>query len=102
MDLAAGTETLFKDLRYAVRQFVRNPVFTAVAVMSLAIGIGANTAIFSIIDAILLKALPVRDPQELVILTNPNFSGVSDGMDSGERGLMSYVEFEQLRDHATT
>src|SRR5215469_10667682 len=102
MDLAAGTETLFKDLRYALRQFVRNPVFTAVAVLSLAIGIGANTAIFSILNSILLKSLPVREPQRLVILTNPNSSGVSDGLDTGERSLMTYVEFTQLRDHATT
>jgi predicted permease len=102
MSIAAWTETLVKDLRYALRQFVRNPVFTAVAVLSLAIGIGANTAIFSIIDSILLKSLPVRDPQELVILTDPNSSGVSDGLDNGERGLMTYAEFEQLRDHSTT
>jgi len=102
MDLAAGMDTLLKDLRYAVRQFVRNPVFTAVAVLSLAIGIGANTAIFSILNAILLKSLPVRDPQELVILTNPNTSGVSDGLSTGERDLMTYVEFSQLRDRVTT
>jgi predicted permease len=102
MNIASWTETLVKDLRYALRQFLRNPVFTAVAVLSLAIGIGANTAIFSIIDAILLKSLPVRDPQELVILTDPNAAGVSDGLDSGERGLMTYAEFTQLRDHATT
>jgi predicted permease len=102
MDLAAGTDMLFKDLRYALRQFARNPVFTAVAVLSLAIGIGANTAIFSILNTILLKSLPVRDPQELVILTNPNTSGVSDGLSTGERDLMTYVEFTQLRDRVTT
>lgn len=102
MDLTAGIETLLKDLRYALRQFVRNPVFTAVAVLSLAIGIGANTAIFSILNAVLLKSLPVRAPQELVILTNPNASGVSDGLDTGERNLMTYAEYAQLRDRATT
>src|SRR5215471_5784174 len=102
MDLAAGIETLFKDLRYAVRQFARNPVFTAVAVLSLAIGIGANTAIFSILNSILLKSLPVHEPDRLVILTNPNSSGVSDGLDTGERNLMTYVEFTQLRDRITT
>src|SRR5258708_12974182 len=53
-------------------------------------------------NVILLKSLPVRDPQELVILTNPNASGVSDGLDSGERSLMTYAEFTQLRDHATS
>ncbi len=102
MDVAAWTDTFFKDLRYASRQFTRNPVFTVVAVLSLAIGIGANTAIFSLMNVILLKSLPVRDPQELVILTNPNASGVSDGMDTGERALMTYAEFTQLRDHTTT
>jgi predicted permease len=102
MSIAAWTETLLKDLRYAVRQFARNPVFTAVAVASLAIGIGANTAIFSVLDAAMLKSLPVRDPQGLVMLTNPNVSGVSDGMSSGDRGMLTYVEFAELRDHATT
>src|SRR5258708_21264355 len=100
MDVAAWTDTFLKDLRYASRQFTRNPVFTVVAVLSLAIGIGANTAIFSLMNVILLKSLPVRDPQELVILTNPNASGVSDGLDSGERSLMTYAKFTQLRDHA--
>jgi predicted permease len=102
MNLPFWIDAVSKDLRYAGRQFVRNPVFTAVAVLSLAVGIGANTAIFGIINAIVLKSLPVRDPQELVILTNPNASGVSDGLDSGERNLMTYAEFVQLRDHATT
>lgn len=102
MSIASLAETLLKDLRYALRQFVRNPVFTGVAILSLAIGIGANTAIFSLINAILLRSLPVRDPQQLVILTNPNASGVSSGLNSGERDLMTYVEFTQLRDHVTT
>src|SRR6516225_5211924 len=102
MSLTTWTEAVIKDLRYAVRQFVRNPVFTCVAVLSLAIGIGANTAIFSVLDSVLLRSLPVRDPQELVILTDPNSSGVSAGFSSGERGLLSYAEFAQLRDHATS
>ena len=102
MNLAGWTETLFKDLRFALRQFTRNPLFTLVAVLSLALGIGANTAIFSIINAILLKSLPVRDPQELVIFTDPGMSGVSSGMDTGVRGLITYAEFIQLRDHVTT
>jgi predicted permease len=102
MSIAAWTETLLKDLRYAVRQFARNPVFTAVAVASLAIGIGANTAIFSVLDAAMLKSLSVRDPRGLVMLTNPNESGVSSGLSTGERGMLSYAEFVQLRDHLTT
>ena len=102
MDVTAWAETLSKDLRFALRQFIRNPVFSAVAVLSLALGIGANTAIFSIINAILLKSLPVRDPQELVILTDPDFSGVNSGLDSGERNQVTYTEFTELRDHVTT
>jgi predicted permease len=102
MSVSAWTETLSKDVRYALRQFARNPVFTCVAVLSLAVGIGANTAIFSIMDAVLLKSLPVRNPKELVSLSDPNTSGVSSGMDNGERSLISYAEFAQLRDHAKT
>src|SRR5580765_8512879 len=102
MPFAAWTETLLKDLRYAARQFSRNPVFTLVAVASLAIGIGANTAIFSVMNVVMLKSLPVRDPQGLVMLTDPNTSGVSSGLNSGERGMLTYWEFTQLRDHATS
>jgi predicted permease len=102
MTIAAWTEDLLKDLRYALRQFTRNPVFTAVAVASLAIGIGANTAIFSVLNAAMLKSLPIRDPQGLVMLTDPNQSGVSSGMSTGDRGMLTYAEFTQLRDHATS
>jgi predicted permease len=102
MDIAAWIETLFKDLRYATRQFTRNPVFTLVAVASLAIGIGANTAIFSVMNAAMLKSLPVRDPQTLVMLTDPNQSGVSSGLTTGDRGMLTYPEFAQIRDHSTT
>jgi predicted permease len=102
MPIAAWIETLLKDLRYAARQFSRNPVFTLVAIASLAIGIGANTAIFSVMNVVMLKSLPVRDPQGLVMLTDPNTSGVSSGMNSGERGMLTYAEFANLRDHTTT
>src|SRR5437667_847281 len=57
------------DFRYAVRVLAKNPVFTAVAVLTLALGIGANTAIFTLLDQILLRLLPVKDPQPLVLLT---------------------------------
>src|SRR5262245_28474313 len=59
-----------QDLRIAVRQLIGTPVVTAVAVLSLALGIGANTAIFSLINSLLLRALPVKDPQRLAIITD--------------------------------
>src|SRR5438094_754685 len=61
-------ETFLKDLRYALRMLRRSPAFTAVAVLSLALGIGANTAIFSLIDTLMLKMLPVKQPGQLVEL----------------------------------
>lgn len=75
-------ERLFQDCRYALRMLRRNPVFTAVAVVSLALGIGANTAIYSFMDAILLRGLPVQRPEELVLL-----NWQTKGMPSVVRGL---------------
>src|SRR6266545_3590563 len=58
-------ETLFQDLRYGMRMLLKRKGFTAVAALSLALGIGANTAIFSLIDAVLLKALSIERPEQL-------------------------------------
>lgn len=76
---ARGTnliESLFQDIRYALRILARTPVITGVAILSLALGIGANTAIFSLIDGAMLRMLPVANPQELVQLRmqNPQFA----------------------------
>src|SRR5207302_9151430 len=97
MSITAWLDDLLKDLRYAARQFSRNPVFTAVAVASLAVGIGANTAIFSVMNSAMLKSLPVRDPQSLVMLTDPNQSGVSSVLSTGGRVMLTYWQFTQLR-----
>ena len=59
-------DTLFADLRYAVRRLIVNPGFTAVSILTLALGIGASTAIFSVVDAVLLRALPYPNPEEIV------------------------------------
>ncbi len=90
-----------QDLRHAIRVLASHPGFTVVAVLSLALGIGANTAIFSLLNNVLMSTLPVRNPQELVILTDPTSSGVAQGSQSGERSLATYQEFRDLQDRNT-
>jgi len=88
-DLFASLDILLRDLRYAVRALRLSPVFTIVAALSLALGIGANTAIFSILNAVMLKSLPVDHPEELVAvvrsggteLTNPIWEAIRDQQD---------------------
>ena len=88
-----------QDLRHACRILAASPGFTTVAVLSLALGIGANTAIFSLLNGVLMSRLPVRNPHELVILTDPGSRGVSRGAQQGERSLATYEEFLQLQEN---
>ena len=93
-------ESLFQDVRYGVRMLTRNPAFSAVAVLTLALAIGANTAIFTVVNALLLKMLPVKAPQELVVVGNPaNVSSRWHGTPATE--YFSYPLYREFRDNNT-
>ena len=88
-------ETILKDLRFGLRQLRLNPTFTIVAVLSLALGIGANTAVFQLIDAIRLQALPVQKPQELAYIDFAKGSNRS-GWFSSRSARLTYAQWEEI------
>lgn len=93
-------KSLLNDVRHTLRLLRKNPGFTTIAVGSLALGLGANTAIFSLLDQVLLRPLPVTKPSELVLLESP---GANRGMFNGDNSdrLFSYPMYRQLRDGTT-
>ncbi|MGC2511806.1 MAG: permease prefix domain 1-containing protein, partial [Acidobacteriaceae bacterium] len=88
-------ESFLKDVAYGLRSLLRSPALTAVALLSLAVGIGANTAIFSFLDAVLLRNLPVQQPSQLVVLGDGIDSGLSDVW--ADANLYSYSFYRDLQ-----
>jgi putative ABC transport system permease protein len=91
-------ETVWSDLRFGARLLRFNPVFAAAAILSLALGIGANTAIFQLLDAVRMRTLPVKNPQELATVKIDGRNGTS-GNASGRFDDVTYALWEQIREH---
>jgi predicted permease len=93
-------EDFVQDLRFGLRVLRKSPGFTAAVVLTLALGIGATTAIFTLVDAVMLKSLPVANPKQLYRLGDNNGCCVTSGtQDNGSFVLYSYHLYENLRDH---
>ena len=95
-------EALLRDLRYGVRGLLRNPGFTAVAVLTIALAIGANSAVFSLLNQALIRALAVQDPERLVVLSfagsHPGHTSSAGGNTLGHKHEFSYPMYRDLRD----
>ncbi len=94
-------ETLLQDLRYGARTLWRNPVFAGAVILTLALGIGANTAIFTLLDAVVLRRLPVERPGELYVFGAWYGEGSmhSDGVPDRDTNLFSYPLYQDFREH---
>ena len=94
-------ETLIKDLKYGLRGLFKRKGFAAIAVLTLALGIGANTAIFTLVNAVMLKSLPVSQPEQLVLFSDMTGEGTSleDSPRVGKWDRFSYESYVYLRDH---
>src|SRR5687767_4028355 len=96
MNTVRPLDTIWQDLKYAARLLKRDKGFATAAILSLALGIGANTAIFQLLDAVRLRTLPVEDPQELAVVHFPRGSKLS-GRFSSRMPFMTSAQVEELR-----
>jgi predicted permease len=90
-------DEMFQDMRYGLRMLLKTPGFTLAAALSLALGIGANTAIFSLIDAVLLKSLPVLEPEKLVFFGKGEGVGATNNFPNRGWDLFSYPYYREMR-----
>jgi PadR family transcriptional regulator len=100
--VASRSSSALRDARFGVRGLARAPALTTVVVLSLALGIGANTAVFSVVNALMLKTLPVRDPDRLVLFGKGDSAGPTNAFPNHSWDLYSYPMFETFRRSAHT
>jgi predicted permease len=92
-------ESLIKDIRFGFRSLLKRPGFTLIAVLSLSLGIGANTAIFSLLDSVMLKSLPVQEPDKLVLLGSARGQGMTTDFPDQSTDLFSYPFYREVQKH---